>query len=770
MADVRLVDPKTGEIFTGPEEEAAVFADANGLRPATPKDVEAYELQQKKGGLAGQAQAAVAGAGRAIAETIAGGVTSVLGGKVMDRGGDLYSEDASRAIEANPTAAAVGSAAPAVASSFLIPGSGLTGLAARAAVGGALEEGAETAITGDEYSVTDAASYGLLQGGFELAMVGGGWALKKLAGRTPVEDSAATAARALIDDAAREPIGATGAAKRAVAGEAVLEQKTAEAIEAIRRVESKAAASLEKSVSPASLKRVMRSDPAGQVEATLNVAIKLEQAASVMDDAVPVKAAFRDLAEKIGSADSPIEQFTAIREARASLDELGELPPAASRVADDLVALSESEALWGKAATHAKAVRGAQRAPADAFAEDRLPALLASTEGLGQLSERLDTIATAARTTRNVQLLKDVEDVRGVLKLAQGMRGESAVLGDAAGEVSKTAEQALKRAGGWAVQRGLKTALTGLGFGGGGLVGGMAADAVGDAIAPAIAKAAGPAVEKIRTWLSVQRAAKDIQISTAARSMVHGGVRRAQGTLSARPVRLRGVTASAGTAAFLAGHDSERAAFEAKIGMLRRLESDPLGMLRDLGDTAPELAEAAPELHAGLMAQAFRSLSFVRSKIPETVGVSMAHPSGIPPSKLAMRTFGLYYSAAFNPSTVVDDIKNNRVRREQIETLQAVWPDLWSQLQGAVLEEVSAGGVGVRRRMQIDSVFGLGSALDAGLGWGVAIHADRARKAESERLRAGGGTKMPDRRSQPSIRGIQPTGMASVNLRSSSAV
>lgn len=243
-------------------------------------------------------------------------------------------------------------------------------------------------------------------------------------------------------------------------------------------------------------------------------------------------------------------------------------------------------------------------------------------------------------------------------------------------------------------------------------------------------------------------------MSTAARALTRPSNDNAR-TVETVP----GMTASAGVARFLGSNPSLEDAFTEKRQTLESIQQNPMALVEELAESYGELAEAAPELHAQVTAQTFKVAQYITSKIPSTIGPSLMRPEGTPPNRLAIRQFALYYSAATDPSSVLTDVANNRVTKQQVTTLQEVWPQTYDRLKLAMLEELTNGKPTVSQRARIDLLFDFGPNVDRAFSPRLvaALEQHRAAKGPQGGEGAQAGKQAPSRRSQPSIVGTSAT-------------
>ena len=85
------------------------------------------------------------------------------------------------------------------------------------------------------------------------------------------------------------------------------------------------------------------------------------------------------------------------------------------------------------------------------------------------------------------------------------------------------------------------------------------------------------------------------------------------------------------------------------------------------------------------------------------------------PSPTDIRTFEKYLSAAVAPMTVLEDIANGRVSREQMETLEILYPEMSKYLVGSVINEVANAErpIPYQNRLKLSLVMGM--PLDSSL-------------------------------------------------------
>lgn len=271
-------------------------------------------------------------------------------------------------------------------------------------------------------------------------------------------------------------------------------------------------------------------------------------------------------------------------------------------------------------------------------------------------------------------------------------------------------------------------------------------------------------VENTRSRLGYLKTQGETLMQTAARAL-------ANRTANERTVQgIPGVTTNQGIKSFMGSNSNLREAYEEKRETLEKLKRDPMLLVDELTEGLAELQDTAPELHAKMVAQTYKIVSFLQSKVPGTIGASLARPAGSPPNDIALKQFALYYSAATDPGSVLGDLANNRSRREQVDTLKEVWhEEVYVPLKAKIAAEMASGRPTVNQRIRLDLQFDFGDSLDAGMSSRLlAVAAESEAKAKQGAQEAGGVPdggapgKVPGRRSQPSVVGTSATASLSM--------
>lgn len=114
-------------------------------------------------------------------------------------------------------------------------------------------------------------------------------------------------------------------------------------------------------------------------------------------------------------------------------------------------------------------------------------------------------------------------------------------------------------------------------------------------------------------------------------------------------------------------------------------------IMEDINNTLESAPETATMMNAGLV----NAAEFLKSKLPMDPFLSTGLPeemSDWEPSDLELAQFERYVDAVQNPSLVLDKTIEGSVTPEEIETLQAVYPNIYSRLQETAMSAIVEHG------------------------------------------------------------------------------
>ena len=441
---INLVDPKSGAVYQAPDTETArAQMHAYGLDVANDEQVQAYDAQKRSGTLAGQLATVPETAAATLSDTVGGVATALTGGKVIEKGGEAYSDAAKERRAVNPNAALVGAAIPDIAAMALVPeaeGAGAIGKglswAGRAVTSGLTAEGGETAIQGDDFSLGDAAMYGLAAGALE---AGGHYAFSKAAkalgaARDGLDGAVERASRGAVRDATTEPDAALKAAKMADPDvQAQLFQKHQVGLdEALDGIDQRMSSASERMFSPSALKKSVSDNAAAQADQFLELSVQLQHAADV--GAHPdVEAALGLMRDKLEG--SGPDMFRAMRDARAALEKIDTDSPLIKEAYQSLDDALRNHNTWGKAAQNYAATAdtsAAREAAQNAASRFRVDDMASRTT----VEAKLDAAQSMAGATGDKRLsnwvaqarksLADADELTGARVMQDATRGRAA--------------------------------------------------------------------------------------------------------------------------------------------------------------------------------------------------------------------------------------------------------------------------------------------------------------------------------------------------------
>src|SRR5690606_4513851 len=111
-----------------------------------------------------------------------------------------------------------------------------------------------------------------------------------------------------------------------------------------------------------------------------------------------------------------------------------------------------------------------------------------------------------------------------------------------------------------------------------------------------------------------------------------------------------------------------------------------------------------------------------------------------------------------DPASVLLDLRNNRARKEQIDALREVWPDVYDKVKSEIVEQMAHSRPSIAQRTRLDLLFDFGDGFDRALSPRLAAALDGLQQqgdagAPPDAGPQGAGPRMPTRRSQPSVQG-----------------
>lgn len=123
---------------------------------------------------------------------------------------------------------------------------------------------------------------------------------------------------------------------------------------------------------------------------------------------------------------------------------------------------------------------------------------------------------------------------------------------------------------------------------------------------------------------------------------------------------------------------------------LAKLTNDQDYMLERLAKSTGRIGMAAPNIAREVQTNLTKGVQFLQEKLPKSknsVSTSIFKRE-YEPSSMELAKFERYLQAVEAPLSVLDDLESGNLTREHVEALQVVYPQLYSSIRDAVLENV----------------------------------------------------------------------------------
>jgi hypothetical protein len=204
----------------------------------------------------------------------------------------------------------------------------------------------------------------------------------------------------------------------------------------------------------------------------------------------------------------------------------------------------------------------------------------------------------------------------------------------------------------------------------------------------------------------------------------------AAGARAAAPVA-RGARAAAGPVAtsalqrFSEDYPSPEAAYAAKRDSLVALERDPLSWATDTAASMGDLPREHPEIYQQMVTRVVQGAAYLKTQMPAGIVRSLREPNGKPPGRDEIARFAAVWEAVTYPARTVEAIGQGKARPEAVQALRAIHPDMFAQLQGAIIREIalSTTPVPTETKIRLDLLLDLDGAATPALSWATAASA-----------------------------------------------
>lgn len=185
------------------------------------------------------------------------------------------------------------------------------------------------------------------------------------------------------------------------------------------------------------------------------------------------------------------------------------------------------------------------------------------------------------------------------------------------------------------------------------------------------------------------------------------------------------------------------------VSLLRDYAANPETAIDHMEEATQHLYAVAPNLTGSLHQVAARATSFLASKLPPAPEQKLFSQK-TDPGQSEISGFARYLDAVENPISVLHQVRDGNVTPESIETIQAVYPKLYQEMQSTLIESISKhvgkdGPATIPYRTRLSLGLFLGQDLDGSLSQS-AIAANQAAiamapKADSQAPQGPGGAR-----------------------------
>ena len=142
------------------------------------------------------------------------------------------------------------------------------------------------------------------------------------------------------------------------------------------------------------------------------------------------------------------------------------------------------------------------------------------------------------------------------------------------------------------------------------------------------------------------------------------------------------------------------------------MANNPEKLQQGLETNTAGLEDHIPQISMNANMKSVRAAKFLSAKIPH--GTNRILSAKYKPSRSEMMKFHRYFNTVKQPMGVMKRIKTGMVLPEEMETLKTVYPQLLSQMQGAIMEEL-AGHMAEKKALPYQTKLGLSAFLEQAL-------------------------------------------------------
>lgn len=142
---------------------------------------------------------------------------------------------------------------------------------------------------------------------------------------------------------------------------------------------------------------------------------------------------------------------------------------------------------------------------------------------------------------------------------------------------------------------------------------------------------------------------------------------------------------------------------------LTNLINDEEAAVELLARKTARVANADPEVGMVLQQRIAGTVQFLNSKLPRSAVLPGAFTRPYQPPSLELAKFERYVQVAEAPLTILEEVKNGTLTREHVEALQALYPEIYRQVQQRIMSNITSGkwSLSYERRLQLGILLGV---------------------------------------------------------------
>jgi hypothetical protein len=132
--------------------------------------------------------------------------------------------------------------------------------------------------------------------------------------------------------------------------------------------------------------------------------------------------------------------------------------------------------------------------------------------------------------------------------------------------------------------------------------------------------------------------------------------------------------------------------FQKRLDEIAQAVSDPERLVDNISNATSSISKFAPKTAEALAERAMIAAQFLYSKAPKDplAGKTLLpHQSKWRPSDAEISTWERYVHTVDNPLSVLKDIRSGFITKEQVETLQTVYPEMYKQMTVALVDALA---------------------------------------------------------------------------------